>query len=104
MSASIHPPSALPHSDSDPRKDTLIEYPSIFPIKVMGAAHYGFVQAMVQIALQFDPGFDASTVELRPSKGGNYLGVTLSVTATSREQLDDLYRALTSHPMVKIVL
>jgi putative lipoic acid-binding regulatory protein len=56
------------------------------------------------VALQFDPGFDPATIELRPSKGGNYLGVTLSVTATSREQLDDLYRALTSHPMVKIVL
>lgn len=99
MSASALPPQAI-----DPRKDTLIEYPSIFPIKVMGAMHDGFVHAMVQVALQFDPGFDASTVELRPSKGGNYLGVTLSVTATSREQLDDLYRALTAHPMVKIVL
>ena len=104
MSASLFPPSTLPHADADPRKDTLIEYPSIFPIKVMGAKDDGFVHAMVQIALQFDPGFDASTVELRPSKGGNYLGVTLSVTATSREQLDGLYRALTSHPMVKIAL
>ena len=99
MSASALPPQAI-----DPRKETLIEYPSIFPIKVMGAMHDGFVHAMVQVALQFDPGFDAATVELRPSKGGNYLGVTLSVTATSREQLDDLYRALTGHPMVKIVL
>ncbi len=96
--------SALPPSDSDPRKDTLIEYPSIFPIKVMGASHDGFVHAMVQVAQQFDPSFDAASVELRPSKGGNYLGVTLSITATSRAQLDDLYRALTSHPMVKIVL
>lgn len=96
--------SALPPSHSDPRQDTLIEYPSIFPIKVMGIMQDGFVQAMVQVALQFDPGFDAASVELRPSKGGKYLGVTLSVTATSREQLDNLYRALTSHPMVKIVL
>jgi putative lipoic acid-binding regulatory protein len=99
MSASTTPP-----NDSDPRKDSLIEYPSIFPIKVMGAEQDGFVHAMVQVAKQFDPGFDATTVELRPSKGGKYLGVTLSVTATSREQLDNLYRALTSHPMVKIVL
>lgn len=99
MSASAHPP-----TPSDPRKDTLIEYPSLFPIKVMGMAHDGFVHAMVQVAQQFDPSFDASTVELRPSKGGKYLGVTLSITATSRAQLDDLYRALTSHPMVKIVL
>jgi putative lipoic acid-binding regulatory protein len=109
MSASILPPSSLTdsslaHADADPRKDSLIEYPSIFPIKVMGAKDDGFVHAMVKIALQFDPGFDASTVELRPSKGGNYLGVTLTVTATSREQLDGLYRALTSHPMVKIAL
>ena len=99
MSASALPPSSL-----DPRQDTLIEYPSIFPIKVMGLLQDGFVQALVEVALQFDPGFNAASVELRPSKGGKYLGVTLSVTATSREQLDNLYRALTSHPMVKIVL
>jgi uncharacterized protein len=99
MSASITPPAGI-----DPRKDTLIEYPSVFPIKVMGAMVDGFAEAMCQVALQFDPGFDARTIELRPSKAGNYLGVTLHITATSREQLDDLYRALTSHPMVKIVL
>ena len=99
MSASSKPP-----TPTDPRRDTLIDYPSIFPIKVMGAAQDGFVHALVQVAQQFDPQFDAATVELRPSKGGKYLGVTLSVTATSREQLDNLYRALTSHPMVKIVL
>jgi putative lipoic acid-binding regulatory protein len=56
------------------------------------------------VALQFDPGFDASTIEHRPSKGGNYLGLTITVTATSREQLDELYRTLTTHPMVKVVL
>jgi putative lipoic acid-binding regulatory protein len=89
---------------TDPRKDSLIEYPSAFPIKVMGAKADGFVHAITQIAHQFDPGFDASTIELRDSKAGNYLGVTITVTATSREQLDDLYRALSSHPMVKVVL
>ena len=47
---------------------------------------------------------DAASVELRPSSGGKYLGVTITITATSREQLDDLYRALTSHPLVKVVL
>jgi putative lipoic acid-binding regulatory protein len=93
-----------PSTASDPRKESLIEYPSAFPIKVMGARVDGFVHAITQIAKQFDPGFDASTIELRDSKGGKYLGVTITVTATSREQLDDLYRALSSHPMVKVVL
>ena len=64
----------------------------------------GFEAAMVEVALRFDPGFDAGTLERRPSKAGNYLGLTLTVTATSREQLDDLYRAFSSHPMVKVVL
>ncbi|KPF53077.1 hypothetical protein D621_10540 [beta proteobacterium AAP51] len=85
-------------------RQSLIEYPSAFPIKVMGLQAEGFEAAMVAVALQFDPGFDATTVERRPSKAGNYLGLTLTITATSREQLDDLYRALSSHPMVKVVL
>jgi putative lipoic acid-binding regulatory protein len=50
------------------------------------------------------PTFDPATIELRDSRAGNYLGVTITITATSREQLDDLYRALTSHPLVKVVL
>src|SRR3954447_10406573 len=100
MSASIHPPPAPP----DPRKDSLIEYPSRFPIKVMGAKVDGFVHAITTIAREFDPAFDAATVELRDSRAGNSLGITITVTATSRQQLDDLYRALSSHPMVKVVL
>jgi putative lipoic acid-binding regulatory protein len=88
----------------NPRADTLIEYPCLFPIKVMGLKADGFVHALTFIAEQFDPSFDASTLELRESSGGKYLGVTLNVTATSREQLDELYRTLTSHPMVKVVL
>ena len=87
-----------------PPEQSLIEYPSAFPIKVMGRQVPGFLEAMVAVARQFDPGFDAGTVESRPSKAGNYLGLTLTVTATSRAQLDELYRTLTSHPMVKIVL
>ncbi|MDR2336474.1 MAG: DUF493 family protein [Burkholderiaceae bacterium] len=88
----------------DPRKESLIEYPSKFPIKVMGDDVEGFVHAVTEVAERFDPTFDAATIELRKSSGGKYLGVTITVLATSREQLDDLYRALTSHPMVKVVL
>ena len=87
-----------------PPDQSLIEYPSRFPIKVMGLNVDGFVHAITLIAETFDPAFDATTVELRPSKGDKYLGVTITVTATSREQLDELYRALSTHPMVKVVL
>jgi putative lipoic acid-binding regulatory protein len=87
-----------------PPEQSLIEYPSQFPIKVMGANVAGFADAIAAVALQFDPQFDAATIEMRPSKGNNYLGLTITVTATSRAQLDELYRTLSSHPMVKVVL
>jgi len=97
-------PTTEPNSPVDARKESLIEYPSAFPIKVMGVKTDGLVHAITQIAEQFDPNFDATTIELRTSKAGNYLGITITVMATSREQLDDLYRALSTHPMVKVVL
>jgi putative lipoic acid-binding regulatory protein len=87
-----------------PPEQSLITYPSAFPIKVMGEQVEGFVEAVVAVARHFDPGFDADTIERRPSSTGRYLGLTITVTATSREQLDELYRTLSTHPMVKIVL
>lgn len=89
---------------ADARKDSLIEYPSQFPIKVMGVHTEDLVHSITKIAKQFDPFFDASTVELRPSSTGKYLGVTVTVTATSREQLDSIYLAMTGNPLVKVVL
>ncbi len=87
-----------------PPQESLIDYPSQFPIKVMGVKTDGLVHAITQIAHAFDPQFDAKSIELRESKGGKYLGVTITITATSRAQLDELYRTLSTHPMVKVVL
>jgi putative lipoic acid-binding regulatory protein len=97
-------PPRVPTEPSAAPRESLIEYPCIFPIKVMGLKVDGFVHAVTQVAEYFDPAFDARTIELRPSKGGNYLGVTINVNATSREQLDEIYRTLSTHPMVKVVL
>ena len=87
-----------------PPDQSLIEYPCHFPIKVMSANVDGYISAITHVARSFDPEFDAATIEQRPSKAGNYLGLTLTIYVTSREQLDELYRTLTTHPMVKIVL
>ena len=87
-----------------PDLESLIEYPSPFPIKIMGVRTDGFAQAVLAVVQIHDPAFDAATMEMRPSKNGTYLSVTCTVTATSRQQLDALYQALTDHPLVKIVL
>jgi putative lipoic acid-binding regulatory protein len=85
-------------------RETLIEFPCDFPIKIMGARVAGFAQAVVAVVLAHDPGFDPATVEMRPSRKGNYLALTCTVRATSQAQLDALYRDLSGHPMVKVVL
>jgi hypothetical protein len=82
----------------------LLQFPTDFPIKIMGAAVDGFVEAVLEVVLRHAPDFDAATMEMRPSKAGNYLSVTCTVRAVSQEQLDALYRELTAHPLVKVVL
>ena len=85
-------------------EDSLIEYPSDFPIKVMGPTHVDFAATIVDLVLEYDPTFHIGRLEVRPSAKGNYTGLTVTVRATSRLQLDELYRALSAHPMVKIVM
>jgi putative lipoic acid-binding regulatory protein len=79
-------------------------FPTDFPIKIMGRRVDGFAQQIAAVVREHAPDFDTGTVEVRASKFGNYLSVTATIHATSREQLDTLYRALTGHPLVKIVL
>ena len=81
-----------------------LTFPTRFPVKVMGKRVENFAQAIVDVVKAHAPDFDVTTLELRASREGNYLSVTATINATSREQLDNLYRALTSHPLVKVVL
>ncbi|HQR50227.1 MAG TPA: DUF493 domain-containing protein [Methylophilaceae bacterium] len=85
-------------------QETLLEFPCEFPLKVMGETRDGFVEAVVAVVRGHDPAFDATCVEMRASSGGKYMSLTCTINATSKSQLDDLYRALTAHPMVKVVL
>ncbi len=83
---------------------SLIEYPCDFPVKVMGTSQMGFAQTIVDIVRRHAPDFDPASVEMRVSRAKKYLSVTATIRATSREQLDALYRELSDHPMVVMVL
>lgn len=85
-------------------EETLIEYPCDFPIKIMGQAADHFTGTLLEVVLRHAPDFDPATLECRPSRSGNYLSLTCTIRAVSREQLDNLYRELSTHPLVKMVL
>jgi uncharacterized protein len=91
-------------NDPVPARESLLQFPTSFPIKVMGRTRDGFAQAVVAVVQRHAPDFDPATLEMRASTAGNYLSVTATIVATSREQLDALYRDLSSHPMVTMVL
>jgi len=84
--------------------DELFNFPCDFPIKIMGERVDEFTQTITQIVHEHAPDFDPTTIEIRTSKAGKYIGVTCTIRATSRKQLDQLYQALFDHPLVSVVL
>ena len=88
----------------DERDKSLLTFPSIFPIKVMGRREDGFAQTVSDIVLRHAPDFHPETIEMRSSSQGRYLSLTVTINAKSREQLDALYSELSKHPMVAMVL
>ena len=88
----------------DPEKSSLLTFPCVFPIKVMGRREDGFAQVVSEVVLRHAPDFNPATMEMRSSKQGRYLSLTVTINARSREQLDGLYSELSGHPMVIMVL
>lgn len=84
--------------------DSLLEYPCEFPLKIFGLQQAGFAQAVLEVVNRHDPDFLAASMEMRASKNARYVSLTCTITATSREQLDAVYRELCDHPMVVMVL
>lgn len=84
--------------------DTLFQFPCDFPLKVMGRKSDDFRSIVIGIVQKHVGTVEPENIEERPSKDGNYLSLTCTFQAQSREQLDNLYRELTSHERVLIVL
>ena len=85
-------------------KKSLIEFPTHFPIKVMGKNVPEFPQVICDLLLSMSPGFDVAGVDMRPSSKGNYLSLTCTVYVNDQEELDNIYRALSGHELVSVVL
>lgn len=93
-------------------EETLLVFPCNFPIKAMGRikaagtnlAHVDFAQTVLAIVQKHMPDFDANSLEMRPSKNGNFIAVTATIRATSKAQLDAIYLDLTASPDVLMAL
>ena len=84
--------------------ETLLKFPTDFPIKIMGEKRDGFARAIIEVVQRHAPDFKAETLEIRASSSGKYLSLTCTIRATSKAQLDDLYQEITAHPWVSMAL
>ncbi len=85
-------------------EETLFEFPCEFAIKAMGLATPEFDALIVEIVRRHVPDLGEGAITSKPSKGGKYLSVTVTINATSKEQLDAIYQALTDHELVLMSL
>ncbi len=85
-------------------EETLLEFPCEFSIKAMGVATPEFDALVAEIVRQHAPDLGEGAIRTRPSSGGKYLAVTVTINATSKEQLDAIYQALTDHKLVLMSL
>jgi len=70
----------------------------------MGETRDDFAETIIAVIREQLPDFDAGTIKMRASSGGRFISLTCTVHVTSKLQLDDIYRTLTSHSLVKVVL
>lgn len=85
-------------------RETALQFPCDFPLKVMGEAIADFDALVAAIVLKHVSALREGAVRSRASRGGKYVSVTVTIQAESREQLDDLYRELSAHERVLMVL
>ena len=91
-------------AEKEPQQESLIAFPCDFLIKVMGETSDTFAATMLEVISAHEPKFDASKIEMRGSSSGKFISLSCTVYVESQPQLDAIYLALTSHPLVKFVL
>lgn len=86
--------------------DTLLEFPCEFPVKAMGAAggEPEFELHVLELIRRHCPDLGEGAIRIQDSKGGRFVSVTVTVRATSKDQVDAIYRDLSESKRVLMAL
>ena len=92
------------HNQDQVTQESYLEFPCQFPIKAMGLATEGFHLHVFDIVRRHAPDTSHEAITYRASKNGKYISVTVTIEATSREQLDAIYQDLTASELIMMAL
>lgn len=82
----------------------LLQFPCEFVIKIFGVASDEFEMEVITIIRKHIKELGENAIRSRPSKDGKYLALTITIDAESKEQIDEIYRSLSSSPLVLMAL
>ena len=85
-------------------KESPLSFPTAFPIKIMGRDEPAFHAAVEDILSRHVAPLESLPVSRQPSREGRFISLTVTIDAQSREQLDALYRELSGHELILMVL
>ncbi len=89
---------------SESGDDTLLEFPCRFPIKIMGRDSESFRRVAIELVEAHTGRIPEDAITMTSSRRGTFLSITVTIDAESREQLDDIYRALSAHDEILVAL
>jgi putative lipoic acid-binding regulatory protein len=84
--------------------ETALEFPCEFPIKMMGRDSAEFRATARALVEKHVGGVADDAVTASLSRNGRFVSVTVTITATSKQQLDDIYQDVTDHEDVLMAL
>jgi len=84
--------------------DTLLQFPCHFPIKIIGKADGNFEPLVIRLLFEHFPNIAENAIVLNPSRNENYMAITATVYAQNKQEIDNLYYALTKEPNILMVL
>ncbi|NUY56607.1 hypothetical protein BZG78_06680 [Salinivibrio sp. MA351] len=85
-----------------PKLKDLLEFPCQFTYKVVGQAKPELPDQVLSVIQRHAPGDYSPAV--KPSAKGNYHSVSITIKATSIEQVETLYKELSDIDIVRMVL
>jgi putative lipoic acid-binding regulatory protein len=85
-------------------QSTSFTFPCQFPVKIIGKKSDAFEGIVIAILNQHVPDLGEGAIKTNYSGQENYISMTATITATSQEQLDNLYKDLSKHPDIIMAL
>ncbi len=84
--------------------ETLLEFPCAFPVKAMGRDTPEFHATVRSLVEAHTGALSDDVIQSSLSRNGRFVSITITITARSQQQLDDIYRSLTAHDDVLMAL